>query len=380
MDLAPTSDLFSQPDADVYFNSAGSTLQPEPVFRDVSEFTERVFRDPAKAATEGARRVQDLRENLARIMGATGEEIALTHHTAEGANVIANGIAWQAGDTILTLDHEYPSTVYPWMNVQRRFGVNLEFLQEQDGRADEERIVETIHGERPRLLAMSAVEWCTGYRYDLEPIGRACWEEGTFFFVDSAQALGITEIDVQRAHISAMAGSAWKWLFGPHGQGYLYLNSDALATIDPAFVGSESVVNWPEYLSYDLTFRPDARRFEYSTANLSALVWFDAGVKFIEEIGREDALAHTIYLQDCAEMGLRELGCEIRGGGPESTRSGIMGFRHPQLDSRTLSYDLRKKARIVALERDDFVRLAFHVHNTREGIDRLTETLKGLLA
>ena len=130
---------------------------------------------PGAYATYGPR-AHRLRRNLADLMGATAPEIAITHNTAEAANIIANGIDWRPDDKILTLDREYPSTIYPWMNVEKRFGARLVLLEEKDGRLDEDAIADAIWRERPRLFAISAVEWCSGYRFDLQKIGRACRE------------------------------------------------------------------------------------------------------------------------------------------------------------------------------------------------------------
>lgn len=376
MDLDVVRKEFSSETAESYFNSSGSTLCPARVKDEVVSFMEALCSDSAEAFKRSQRAHERLRKNLAGLFGADPAEIALTHHTAEGASVIANGIDWREGDTILTLDREYPSTVYPWMHLESTKGVRCVLLQERDGRLDETEIAEAILRERPRLFAISAVEWNSGYRFDLEPIGRACREAGAFFFVDAAQAAGFCDIDVATADISAMAGSAWKWLFGPAGQGYLYLRRDLLETITPRFVGSHSVVNPTDYLDYDLTFRPDMRRFEYSTMNPSALVWFDAGVRFVLDLGLRAVREHVLPLQDEALRRLRTLGCETRGGCETSRRSGIIAFRHPRVPSAELARRMQREAGLFARERDGCVRLAFHVYTTPASVDRLLDFLE----
>ena len=376
MDIALIAAQFSQPHAENYYNTAGSALMPASIRAEMADFFESQWSDNLASYGRYAPCRERLRRNLAGMMNAAApEEVAILHHTAEGASVIANGLDWRPGDVILTLDREYPSTIYPWMNLEKLRGVRLVLLAEENGRLDEEEIAAAIRRERPRLFAISAVEWCSGYRFDLEPIGRACEECGAFFFVDSAQALGFTPMDVRAWRISAMAGSAWKWLFGPFGQGYLYLQRDLLGTVTPLFVGSESVVNHDKYLDFDFTFQPDMRRFEYSSANLSGLVWFDAGVRFVQSLDADALRDHVFALQDCAIGRLREKGCLIRGDQPPLRRSGIMAFRHPGRESRELAQHLYKSAGIFARERDGFVRLAFHLYNSEAGIDRLAAQL-----
>jgi len=366
---------FPDPRSADYYNTAGLALCPVTVRDQVKQFVEDSCADATAASQRYARYVQDLRRRLAGLLNCADNEMALMHHTAEGANVIAHGLHWQEGDKIMSLDREYPSTIYPWMNIQRLRKIKLILLEEHDGRVEEDEIVEALARERPRLLAMSAVEWCTGYRFDLRRIGEACHELGILFFVDAAQSLGFWDIDVRGCQISALAGSAWKWLFGPLGMGYLYLRADLLDQVTPFFVGSESVVNPRQYLDYDLTFQPDIRRFEYSTINLSAVVWLHAGIHFVERQGLEQIRAHAFDLQDYALGRLRDIGCTVRGDLPRQRRSGIAGFRHPKIESRELATRLYHEASIFTRERDGFVRLSCHLFNNRQGIDRLVNQL-----
>ena len=371
---------FPSPNRETHLNSAGAVLCPVPVKQEVQAFLEAYALDVGQAYKTFLPCVERLRRRLAGLMGATPEEIALTHHTAEGTGIVANGLDWRKGDAIMTLSREYPSTMYPWMHLERTRGVRLVILEEREGRLDEDEIVGALWREKPRLFALSAVEWCSGWRFDLQRIGRACRETGAFFFVDAAQSLGFWECDVRACHVSAMAGSAWKWLFGPPGQGYLYLRRGLLKEVRPTFVGSSSVIDAENYLDYKLAFQPDMRRFEYSTANLSALVWFDAGVRFLRRLGLPEIREHVFALQDYAAQRFRDLGCELRGGqGPPERRSGMMAFRCPGVDSSALSEQLKSEAGMTVPERDGFLRVSFHAYNTRAGIDALVHHVSRLL-
>jgi selenocysteine lyase/cysteine desulfurase len=303
-------------------------------------------------------------------------EIAFLQHTAEGTCIIANGLDWKPGDLIMSLNKEYPSTIYPWMNTARRFNLRLELLEEQEGRLDEAEIARIIRKKRPRLFAISAVEWCSGYRFDLKTIGEACRETGTFFFVDAAQALGFCEVDVQAWHVSALASSGWKWLCGPHGSGCLYLRKDLLDTITPTFVGSNSVINALDYLDYDLTFLPDMRRFEYSTRNIYGHVGLNAATRFLLDVGLENLRNHVFPIQDYTLEQLKALGCAVRGGGPIERRSGIMAFQVPGQESRAFSRKMAAESGILAPERDGHIRLSFHLYSTTTGVDKLIEYLR----
>ena len=398
--------LFPYLHRETYYNTAGASLCPSCIQRKVCRFVEDLCQENGAAYERYSPDVSNLRQGLARLLHASPHEIAILHNTAEAASIIANGIDWRAGDMVMTLNKEYPSTIYPWMMLERHRGVELVMLEERKGQLDEAEIAAQIRRQRPRLFAISAVEWCSGYRFDLATIGKACEEMGTFFFVDAAQSLGFWDLDVNACRVSAVGGASWKWLFGPAGQGYLYLNRNLLESVRPVNVGSDSVINALDYLNYDLTFHPDMRRFEFSTANLSGLVWFNAGLEFVNELGMGNIRSHVFDLQNYAIRELKALGCEVRGelrvqpsgvssvgevqnenerqksnksDDPTQTfdhRSGIMAFRHPKIASKQLSQRLASEAHIFAKERDGFVRLAFHVYNTKAGITELVELLK----
>ena len=367
---------FVDPHREDYYNSAGITLIPTCVKQAVQVYLDDAASDLLGSFGRHMGVIERVRSTLATLMNAAKPgEVAITHNTAESVSVIANGMRWNPGDKILTLSREYPSTIYPWMNTERLYGTKLIMLEEKDGRLGEEEIIQALRTHRPRLFAISAVEWCSGYRFDLETLGRACEELGIFFFVDAAQALGFTPADVQQCRISAMAGSAWKWLFGPPGQGYLYLRQDLLESIPPVFVGSCSVPNPSDYSRFNFDFKPDAGRFEYSTGSLANNVWFDAGLRFLQMIPVADLHEHVFGLQDYAIEKLKALGCKIRGEQPRDRRSGIMAFQHPTESSEPLVKRLFKEAGIFTQERDSFVRLSFQVYSTQAGVDRLVERL-----
>ncbi|MFP4580385.1 MAG: aminotransferase class V-fold PLP-dependent enzyme [Candidatus Sumerlaeia bacterium] len=368
-------ELFPVEYAPDYFNTAGAGLTPLSVSRKVQEFMERLAHDNVAAIGMALSEHRRVREMLGAMIHANADDIALVHHTAEAANALGHGLRLGKGDKILTLDREYPSTIYPWMNLEKWTGAELVMLEEKEGRLDEAAIAEAIRQHKPRLFAISAVEWTSGYFFDLEPIGRACEEVGAFFLVDAAQALGFCGIDVERCKISALTCSAWKWLFGPAGMACMYLRRDLLDSIAPLLVGPDSMVD-PEkrYFPYDFNLKPGVERFEYSTPAFVNMVWFAAALDFVREAGIDAIREHVFALQDDCMARLRKMDCLIRGDYDQARRSGIIAFRWPDMDSHRLSKKLGGQ-RIYAKERDDCLRLSMHLYNTPRSIDRLFHLL-----
>src|SRR5690349_6201220 len=172
-----------------------------------------------------------IRKAAARLIGAQDSEIAIVKNTSEGIATIATGIAWRPGDRVVAFDEEFPANYYPWKRLEAR-GVRMECLP---ATAPLERIEQAARGAR--LLAISFVQYLSGYRADLVSIGEICQRHGCLFLVDAIQGLGAFPLDVERMHIDALAADGHKWLLGPEGCGLLYVRRDRQDEIEPSEFG-----------------------------------------------------------------------------------------------------------------------------------------------
>src|ERR1700722_6663371 len=157
---------------------------------------------PWMAAYEG------VRTGAASMINATPPEIAIVKNTSEGIATVAIGIAWKPGDIVVAFEEEFPANLYPWKRLEAQ-GVEVRWLSVFD---DLDRIDEACKGAR--MLAISYVQYLSGYRVSLESIGEICARHGCFFFVDAIQGLGAFPIDVRAARIDALAADGHKWLLG----------------------------------------------------------------------------------------------------------------------------------------------------------------------
>ena len=163
------------------------------------------------------------------INAESADRIALTANTSDAINIIASGIPWKSGDRILLNNVEFPANVWPYINLKRH-GVELDIMEGADGRITAEQIFEGITG-RTRLVALSAVQFLSGYRADLEAIGAFCRQRNIIFAVDAIQAVGAVRIDVQLMNIDALAAGGQKWQTSPHGTGFLYITEELQSKI-----------------------------------------------------------------------------------------------------------------------------------------------------
>ncbi len=349
-------------------NHAGIAPQPSsPAIAGFEEARASLLPGEALGIVAGCR--EEARRMYARMLGVTPQEIAITRHTAEGVNFIAQGFPWKSGDRILTVSVEYPSNVYPWWNLRDR-GVEILAVPEREGRVDFGELLDAMD-EKVRMLAISHVEFASGFAFDLDRVARACRQREVFLFVDIAQSIGLLPVDLR--HVDAAAWPTWKWLMGPIGMGGFYLASRHLETIRPSFVGTDGMVPTTDYLDYRFEFRPDARRFEYSTENALGLMGTSEALRrvgslFVGEI-RSEAARRVWTLGDQIALRLSQLGYRLYSSARAGERSGIFSFIAPG-DPHFAARSLRQCGVEVAV-RAGRLRISPHFYNNSDDLERL---------
>jgi cysteine desulfurase/selenocysteine lyase len=309
-----------------------------------------------------------LRRATARLINAAPEEIAIVKNTSEGIAMIAGGIDWKPGDRVVAFQEEFPSNYYPWLRLENR-GVKVSWLSIYDPL---EKIAEAIPGAR--LLAISFVNYLSGYRVDLEAIGRLCHEHGCFYFVDAIQGMGVFPIDVEASYIDALAADGHKWMLGPEGNGVLYVRRKWQDAIEPVEFGWTNPANYADYSSRDMTLRADAGRYECGTLNTVGCFGQRASIEFLIEVGIENVAASVMARASQLEQGLRAKGYDVMIERTEANGSGIVCFRNPAIDHRMMVGEMRHN-RITAAPRQGWVRVSPHFYISKEDIEQVLRVL-----
>ncbi|HEX5835496.1 MAG TPA: aminotransferase class V-fold PLP-dependent enzyme, partial [Pyrinomonadaceae bacterium] len=155
----------------IYLNHAAVSPPPTTTI----EAVEAQLRDVRDAGSLNFRNwlevKQHARESLAALLGAKAEQVAFMRNTSDALSTVANGVQWQPGDNIVTFRREFPANVYPWLRLREPFGVEVRMCEERDGRVDVEEL-ESLVDARTKLIAISHVQFASGFRIDLERLGR----------------------------------------------------------------------------------------------------------------------------------------------------------------------------------------------------------------
>lgn len=357
-----------------YLNSAA--VSPIPVAAG-----EAVGRQLADVAMHGSLHFNDWvdtknrsRDLVAQMLKVRSDQVAFLRNTSDGFASIASGINWQKDDNIVSFANEFPSNFYPWRRIRDEFGVELRLAAEQNGRVDTDELVGLIDSNT-KIVALSAVQYASGFRADLERIGKAARNADALFCVDIIQGLGALPYDLPAQYVDTACGASHKWLCAPEGCGILYLSDRARERVTPTLVGWISVDDPWNFANREQQFKPTALAWESGTGSAALFYGLEQSLKLLTETGAERIESHLANLTDslCDSLTGREY--EIISSRLPGEKSQIVCIKHRGgLTSNQLAATLEQQNVIVS-PRGDRLRIAPHFYNNSEDIERLIEAL-----
>ena len=379
----------------IYLNNCGVAPLFGPAARAMSDFVDSRSRLGAGVFRSYGTMSADLRREAARLLDTSEDNVAFTKNTAEGLSMLANGYPFRSGDEIISYTHEYPSNHYPW-TMQERRGVRIRLLPDSrvglspsagaEGPPDKlpgpcAWSMDDLHAlanERTRIIALSHVQFTSGFAADLEQLGAFCAARGIDLVIDAAQSLGCLPVYPERWNVAAVACSGWKWLLGPLGSGLFYTSKGLRDRLAITMAGAEVVTQAPDYLDHRWQPHHTARKFEYSTAPAAGIVGLLTALgRLWNTVSPEDVRAHAFSLQ---ERLLKQLDANLFRALLFDTahRSGILSFvvkGDPDAFCRAAT-----ERGVFLTSRGGYVRTAPHVYLTLEDMDRAAVILNAVAA
>lgn len=365
-----------------YFQTAGIGPSPTPVLDVVAERLHYQNRGPAAGDVyaEIAPVEPDLRAHIAHAFGADPDEVALTHSTSEGINIVSWSMDWKEGDEVIITNQEHPSNIIPWYNLRDRFGVQYRVVDFSTGADVVEEIRRTING-RTRMVSIPHVGRNNGRALTYAESARLAEllrSNGIRYHLDGAQGPGCKPVDFHALGCDAYSTCGHKWLLGPKGTGAFLVRREVLDETLMSWTGAHS----HETMDYDggYTLLPSARRFEFGTRALADFAGLDAAISWMEDIGFGRIHERIDDLVDHAVERVRSLGRYGIASPPEGeARSGVFVLTLPEgFDATALYNDLASKEGIIGSpvrEPRDF-RLAIHFFNTTDEIDAALDAME----
>jgi selenocysteine lyase/cysteine desulfurase len=357
-----------------YLNHAAVSPPPQPTIRAV----EAQMRDVAENGALHYRRWVAVKENArklaANLIGARPEQLAFVRNTSDGLSTVANGLRWRAGENIVTFKREFPSNIYPWLRLRAAFGVEVRMCEERNGRIDLSELINLIDG-KTRVVAISHVQYGSGFRADLERIGRAARQNDALLVADVIQSMGVLPIDVESELIDVAAGACHKWLLTPEGVGLLYLSDRARERIEPTLVGWMSVPDPEAYGNFEQHWRRGTLAWETGTAPTALIHGLEASLKLLHETGIERIANYLGELTDelCERLSGRDY--EVVSSRRAGEKSQIVCISHRKGLTPMALYAHLKAQNIVTAPRGERLRIAPHFYNIHAEIEKLVNAL-----
>lgn len=357
-----------------YLNSAA--ISPIP-----TTALDAVTRQLADVAVNGSLHYQDwvdtkdrCRDLVAEMLRVRSEQIAFVRNTSDGVASIANGLKWKAGDNIVSFEGEFPANFYAWRRIRDTFGVDLRLCQEVDGRVDIDEMLAMID-RNTKVVAISAVQYASGFRADLERIGRAARDVDALFVVDIIQGFGAMPFDLPAQFVDAACGASHKWLCAPEGCGMIYLSDRARERIEPTLVGWISVETPWDFADREQPFKSTALAWESGTGSAALFYGLEQSLSLLHSTGANNIENHLAGLTDrlCDKLAGKEY--EIVISRTRCEASQIVCIKHTGgLTSNQIASHLESE-KIIVSPRGDRLRIAPHFYNNSADIDRLVEAL-----
>jgi len=327
------------------------------------------------------------REAAAALVRGHAADIVLTPNTTVALNLAAALLLSRrrAGDArrrIVVSRGEFPANVYPWMAL-RRAGFEVRFIDlRPDGGVDEDALAAAAADPETAAVALSSVQFATGYRSDLGRIGTACRAADALFIVDAIQQLGAIPLDAPAAGIDVLATGAQKWLCSPFGTGFAWISPDAVRgaePIVPGWLSFEASTDFDRLVDYRWELLDDGRRFEVGTLPFHDLAGFTASLDLITGLGIDRIATHIAAVQAPLRAWAAERGIVVAGGDRPKNRSGILAFDLPGTQAQEIFTRLVAEG-VECIVREGALRLAPHFYNTVEEAERIVDMLDGALA
>jgi len=360
---------------DAYLNHAGISAPSTAVLAAVREVVEDyAARGFAAWPTHNDRRTR-LRQRIAKLIGASAEDVGFTTNTTSGVTQIAMSLAWKPGDAVLLFRGEFPSNVTPWLQAAKTFGLDVRWVDlDAFTRSHDEGLSvysRALDEGGVRLVAVSAVQFQTGLRMPIRAMANAAHRHGAELFVDAVQACGAVPLDVSEGRVDYLACGSHKWLMGIEGAGFLFVDRARVGALVPRLAGWLSheepvrfLLEGAGHLRYDRPIRPRADFIEGGNVPTTAFAALDASLALIEELGVDAVYSHVQRYLDALEPALAERGFRSVRSAFVEGRSGSLCALPPEGHALEPLHRALVRERIACAMPDGHLRFSPHWPNS----------------
>jgi cysteine desulfurase/selenocysteine lyase len=310
-----------------------------------------------------------IRGLCARLVHCAPSDIAFIPNASTALSLLLGGIDWKAGDRFVTLQDEFPNHYYHPLFLGGR---GVEFVE-----TAWEGFYDAIT-PATRLVALSMLNYSTGFRAPLEEIAGYLHERGVLLYVDGTQGLGPLEFDVSRVQPDLLAVHGYKWLLSPNGAGFMYVSPALRERLEPGVIGWRSHRGWRDHdhLHHGAPeFKTEAEKYEGGMLTFAVLYAMAASIGMFLEIGPAVVERRAMEVVEMTRCALREAGATLLSDQYPHYDSPIIAARFPEHDASALARRLQAD-RVLVAARHGYLRVSPHFYNDESDVGKLRRSLK----
>lgn len=345
-----------------YFNTAATGLVPKKYSKVLNDFQQQLAENPS-AAFEGwfFNHLTDLRNSAAEFLGAEPNEIAFVPNFSYALNALVHSL--HKDSRVMVLYEDYPSVIDPF----RINGFKVHRFKSPDQlHFNKEAIMVELLAQKINVLAVSHVQWLSGFKLNLEVLGNFCRERGILLIVDATQSMGGIPVSLSSSGADVIISSNYKWMNAGFGSGIMCARRDFLELYQPRIRGNNSRMIMGEKWEDDATIVG----YEPGHLNVPGLILLQQSLEEKLHTGMDRIFKHNMSLTERFIHSLAQP--EKLLVGPESTdnRSSIVSLK-----GGNELFDYLTREGYVLSFRNGLVRISFHYHNTEAGVDELASSI-----
>jgi selenocysteine lyase/cysteine desulfurase len=373
----------------IHFNNAGASLPPDVVVQAmVGYLNEEATYGGYETEAKYHEQLEHVYTLIAKLINANVDEVAITENASTAWGIAFNGIDFKKGDTVITCEMEYVTNLIGFLNVQKRFGVEVKVIpNDEKGNFSLQALEEAIT-PKTKLIAVTEIASTSGCMIPIIEIGKIARKHSILYLVDACQSAGHVPIDVKKIGCDMLSVTGRKYLRAPRGTGFLYVRKEVQNQIKPIFMDNHAT-NWVRLDDFQL--RNDARRYELYEKNRALTLGLGKAIEYALNIGLDRIWDRIQYLSALLRAQLAQIdGVTVLDFGDR--KCGIVTFSVEGFDAATIKTRLAEDhinvtvgkavSTLIYMKKnhlESVVRASIHYYNTEEEIQILCKSLKAMI-
>ncbi|UJG44120.1 MAG: aminotransferase class V-fold PLP-dependent enzyme [Candidatus Heimdallarchaeum endolithica] len=328
---------------------------------------------------ESKEKSQLAREEFAKLIGASKEEILFTSDVTQGTNLAVHMLDYDEKSNIVCYWNDYAGQVHSALFLNKKKKIEYRPVPDREGYIYPDDFAEKID-KNTKIVLLSHVQWITGFKSDIKEITKIAHENGAMILVDVIQSSGVLEIDVKDWDVDFLTSGVAKWLLGPNQAGFFYMKKKLIDEYDPPLPGYQGAdygsIDSPYWNVKQIEYREGIDKFQI--ANIGPMMYQIAyeGMKIITEYGIKKVEKRVLDLTSYLIERIQELGnYEFLSPIEDKYRAGIVNFKVEN------NIEIAKKLseeKVVVSSRYGGIRISPHFYNTKEDLDKFIELFKAI--